>query len=97
MPLQSASASVFRECHEIQRQIAFGVKRTVVRPAAAIADYTAALAIEPGAASSLYGRGLAEKLKGDQSAAEADFAAATKLQPDIIEQYAKWGIPPPHR
>jgi tetratricopeptide (TPR) repeat protein len=64
-------------------------------PDAAIADYNAALAISPKMASSLYGRGLAERIKGDQAAASKDIAAAKAIQPDIEDQFAKWGVPAP--
>ncbi len=64
-------------------------------PDAAIADYNAALRIDPKIASSLYGRGLAERMKGDKSASEADIAAATKLRPDVADQFTKWGVPVP--
>jgi tetratricopeptide (TPR) repeat protein len=62
-------------------------------PDAAIADYNAALAIDPKAPTSLYGRGMTELMKGDKPASDADIAAAIKIQPDIAEQFAKWGVP----
>jgi tetratricopeptide (TPR) repeat protein len=62
-------------------------------PDAAIADYNAALAIKPRLASSLYGRGLAEQMKGGQAAADADIAAAKAIQSDVASDFAKWGVP----
>ena len=62
-------------------------------PAAALADYSAALALSPSKASSLYGRGIARQILGD-TAADADFAAAKAIQPGIAEQFSKWGITP---
>jgi tetratricopeptide (TPR) repeat protein len=62
-------------------------------PDAAINDYNAALAVSPKMASSLYGRGLAEQIKGDQAAASKDIAAAKAIQANIADQFAKLGIP----
>lgn len=59
----------------------------------AISDYNKVLLADPKVASSLYGRGLAERIKGEKDASDADIAAAVKLQPDIANQFAKWGIP----
>jgi tetratricopeptide (TPR) repeat protein len=50
---------------------------------AAIADYDAALAIDPKKAASLYGRGLAKKQKGDVAGGDNDIAAAEALLPGI--------------
>ncbi len=62
-------------------------------PAAALADYNAALALNPSKASSLYGRGIARQILGD-AAADADLAAAKAMQPGIDEQFSKWDITP---
>jgi len=61
--------------------------------AAAIADYSAALAINPKKASSLYGRGLAERMQ-DAAAGASDISAALALQPSIAGQFKQWGIAP---
>jgi tetratricopeptide (TPR) repeat protein len=50
--------------------------------AAAIADYTRAIALDPGNAQSLYDRGMAHWRNGDEAAARADFSAALKLDPN---------------
>jgi hypothetical protein len=42
----------------------------------AIADYDAALKLNPKMAASLYGRGLAKQKNGDQAGGDADIAAA---------------------
>jgi len=49
----------------------------------AIADYDAALKVEPGHAEALYGRGMAWRAKGDRRRALSDFDAALKLKPDF--------------
>lgn len=62
---------------------------------AAIADYTAALAIAPKMPSSLYGRGCAEQMKGQLSAAQVDISAAKAIDPSIASKFEKWGVAPP--
>jgi tetratricopeptide (TPR) repeat protein len=64
-------------------------------PDASITDYSAALARDPKMPTSLYGRGLAEGMKGDRAAAAADIAAAKALQPTIADDFVKWGVPAP--
>jgi tetratricopeptide (TPR) repeat protein len=58
---------------------------------AAVSDYDAALRINPKRAFALYGRGLA-RLKNGDAAGESDLAAAKALQPDIAEEYARYGM-----
>ena len=60
---------------------------------AAVSGYDAALAINPKAASALYGRGLA-KLKNEDASGEADIKAAKAIQADIAEEFARYGMPP---
>lgn len=62
----------------------------------AIADDDAALAQNHSndSAYPLYLRGLAELRKGLKSQAQADLAAARKLQPDIDKHYANMGLMP---
>ena len=62
---------------------------------AAIRNYNAALAVGGKTASSLYGRGLAERMKGNQAASEKDISAAKVIDPKIADQFAQWGVPPP--
>ena len=60
----------------------------------AIADYDAALRLQPQTAWSLYGRGLAKLRKGLTAEGQADIAAADALQPKIAEHAASYGIEP---
>ena len=63
----------------------------------AIADYTAALKLDPGpdlAAYSFYGRGAARRGKGDPAGGDADIAKARELSPVIAERMAKLGVTP---
>lgn len=55
----------------------------------AIADYDAVLGKAPQSASSLYGRGLARRQKGDTSRGDADVAAAEKIDADIARRFGK--------
>ena len=48
----------------------------------AIADYDAALKVEPALAEALNSRGMAWRAKGDRRRALSDFDAALKLKPD---------------
>ena len=62
----------------------------------AIADYDAALQNDPRMiglkkAVVLYGRGLAKE-KQDSSGADADIFAAKAIIPDIVEQFARYGV-----
>jgi formylglycine-generating enzyme required for sulfatase activity len=58
----------------------------------AIADYDNALRLDPKQATSLYGRGLAKRRKGDQGGGDADIAAAKALRPSIADDFAAQGI-----
>lgn len=58
----------------------------------AIADYDAALRINPRQASSLYGRGIARRHEGNVRAAERDIANARTIQPDIAEEFERYGV-----
>jgi tetratricopeptide (TPR) repeat protein len=60
----------------------------------AIADDTAALAIEPRFAGARYVRGLAKRHAGDVIGGDADVAAARAIDPTIAETYAKYGVGP---
>jgi tetratricopeptide (TPR) repeat protein len=62
------------------------------RPGDAIVDFSAALAINPRFASSLYGRGLAKLKRGDRTGADADIAAAKAIKAGIAEELARYGI-----
>jgi hypothetical protein len=58
----------------------------------AIQDYSSALQHEPRLASSLYGRGLAKRKKGDAAAGKADMTAATAIDPNIASDFARYGV-----
>ncbi len=58
----------------------------------AIADYGAALKLDPKLAGSLYGRGIAEAKKGDNADSIADIAAAEAIQSDIAHEFANYGV-----
>ena len=58
----------------------------------AIADYTAALKLDPKLAGALYGRGVAKLRKGDKKGGEADLAAAKAMRPEIDAIFARYGI-----
>ena len=58
----------------------------------AIADYDSALRVNPRHASALYGRGLAKVRSGSLSAGNYDISLAKQLQPDIVEEFAKYGV-----
>lgn len=60
--------------------------------AAAIADYDAALKLQPKQAWSLYGRGLAKLKRGDAVGGAADIQAALALQPAIGEFAKQRGL-----
>jgi tetratricopeptide (TPR) repeat protein len=59
---------------------------------AAIADYDAVLSAKPKLDSSLYGRGLAKRKKGDADGAERDIAAAKAINAGIADIFAPYGV-----
>jgi len=61
-------------------------------PRKALADYDAALRIHPKHVSALYGRGIAKKRSGDIDGGKRDIAAAERIQSDIAEEFAAYGI-----
>jgi tetratricopeptide (TPR) repeat protein len=64
------------------------------RAAAAVRDFSAALAIAPNRPSTLYGRGLAKRLTGDKAGGNADMAAAARIKQDVAAEYARYGFTP---
>jgi len=58
----------------------------------AIADYDAALRIEPKRANSLYGRGIAKIKNDNPTGGNRDIVAAKSIQADIAEEFAGYGI-----
>jgi regulator of sirC expression with transglutaminase-like and TPR domain len=60
----------------------------------AIADYEAALKVDPKQAASLFGRGVARLRMGDVAGGNADIAAAIAIDNTIAERLAKRGVVP---
>jgi tetratricopeptide (TPR) repeat protein len=58
----------------------------------AIADYDAALKINPKQVGALYGRGLAKQKNGDPAGGDADIAAAKAIKATIADEFAKYGV-----
>ena len=58
----------------------------------AIADFDAALKINPRLTSSLYGRGLAKKRNGSVSEGDLDIANAKAMDPNIVKEFADYGV-----
>jgi tetratricopeptide (TPR) repeat protein len=61
-------------------------------PNSAIADYNAALRINPKHASALFGRGKAKLKNGDTAGGNADLAAAKAINPEIADDFVSYGI-----
>ena len=61
----------------------------------AIADYDAALQIDPNKVASLYGRGMAKRRKGDYAGGNTDIAAAKAVKPNVVAEFARYGLLPP--
>jgi tetratricopeptide (TPR) repeat protein len=59
-----------------------------------IADYDAALKINPKDAYALYGRGIGELRKQKTQEGQADIAQATLLSPKIAQSFDRHGITP---
>ena len=60
----------------------------------ALKDLNAAIDQRPGAAASLYMRGVVQTRLGKKSEAAADLADARLLNPQVDADYARWGIKP---
>jgi hypothetical protein len=58
----------------------------------AIADFNAALRINPRLTSSLYGRGLAKQRSGSNSEGALDMANAKSMDPNIVQEFASYGV-----
>jgi len=59
----------------------------------AIASWDAALQLYPKEAHALYGRGMAKVRKGDVDGGNADIAAAKAARPQIVQEFARLGLP----
>ena len=58
----------------------------------AIAEYNASLKIDPDRARALYGRGLARSRSGQGPAGIADMSTASGIQPNISDEFKKYGV-----
>ena len=58
----------------------------------ALADFAAALKLQPSLPVALYGRGLAEQEKGLKTEGQADLAAAAALRPGLSKRLASFGL-----
>ena len=58
----------------------------------AIADFDAALKVNPRLTSSLYGRGLAKKRNGSISEGDLDINNAKAMDPNIVKEFADYGV-----
>ena len=58
----------------------------------AIADYTAAIRLQPDHAEAYYNRGHAHGAKDEHDQAIADFTAAIRIQPDMADAYVDRGV-----
>jgi hypothetical protein len=58
----------------------------------AIACYDIVARIKSNHTSSLYGRGLARRQTGDSAGGNSDVAAASAIEPDIVERFARDGL-----
>lgn len=62
--------------------------------AGAEADYVSAVAMDPDAAVSRYGRGLTRIRLGRIEQGRADIARAIEINPEVADDYAAWGLTP---
>ncbi|HEY2356944.1 MAG TPA: aspartyl protease family protein [Phenylobacterium sp.] len=60
----------------------------------AVLQYGAAIRAQPLAAQALYLRGLAELKKGDKAAGDADLAAAKAIDPNLTQEFRRFGLTP---
>jgi hypothetical protein len=82
----------------LQSSIAFGAEQPVFSRQSgrnfdqAITGYSAALLLDPGHATSLYGRGIAKQKKGDNAGGNADIEAAKKIKLKIADEFSGYGV-----
>jgi tetratricopeptide (TPR) repeat protein len=58
----------------------------------AIKDFDAVLRLDPKNARALYGRGVAQLISGNKNQGTGDIAAAKAIQPDVADEFARYGI-----
>jgi tetratricopeptide (TPR) repeat protein/predicted aspartyl protease len=67
----------------------------------AIAQFDAAIGVQPRSALALFGRGLAKLRKGSKAEGDADIAAASDISPSVVQEARRFGLtvegpaPPP--
>ena len=61
-------------------------------PKQAIAEYDEVLAQDPNSALALFGRGLARVKLGDTAAGENDKQAAATIDPEVADQFTRYGV-----
>jgi uncharacterized caspase-like protein len=62
------------------------------QPSSALSDYNASLQINGKQASSLYGRGIAKIRIGNSASGKNDISKAKSIDPNIADEFAKYGI-----
>lgn len=62
------------------------------QPERAISDYDAVLRLDAKQAYSLYGRGLAHLVLGNNDQGNQDIAAAKAIKADIADEFARYGV-----
>ncbi len=62
--------------------------------AAAVADYGAAVALNPKNTIARYGLGLARLRSGQEEAGRADIASVNAVGPGVADRFAGWGLKP---
>ena len=60
----------------------------------AMADFDAALKLQPNNAWALYGRGLARLKKNQRGEGDKDLAEAVKISPSVVDGYKRMGLSP---
>jgi tetratricopeptide (TPR) repeat protein len=86
------TVTVARSCHDAATLDSRSCRLKLGQFNHAIADYDAALELDPNQATSRYGRGVARLKKGERDAGKVDIAAAKAIQADIAVEFAKFGI-----
>jgi len=86
--LPDCTQALVMDPHDAAALDSMGYVRLKLRAyALSVSSYSAALKADPTLASSWYGRALAEQALGQGAAAQADFARAAKLDPDIASDF----------
>jgi hypothetical protein len=89
----SATATMGRAGEVIRQSIGATALVKLKKLDLALIGFDAAQQANPRYASSLYGRGIAKRLKGDEAGASADIAAAKQISPEIAEDFERYGVP----